>query len=130
VTRASPIPETVTLHVPFRVVKRGGRKEMQLPADAPHQRKTDDALLKALARAFRWKRLLESGEFSTIAELARREGIASSYMTRVLRLTLLAPDLVDAILRGQQGTEVTLARALGPFSVKWSEQAEQFDQIG
>ena len=129
-TRASPIPETVTLHVPFRVVKRGGRKEMQLPADAPHQRKTDDALLKALARAFRWKRLLESGEFSTIAELARREGIASSYMTRVLRLTLLAPDLVDAILRGQQGTEVTLARALGPFSVKWSEQAEQFDQIG
>ena len=51
-------------------------------------------------------------------------------MTRVLRLTLLAPDIVEAILDGQQGTEVTLARALEPFSVKWSEQAEQFDQIG
>jgi len=74
--------------------------------------------------------MLESGEFATIAELAEREGVAPSYMTRVLRLTLLAPDIVDAILDGQQGTEVTLARALGPFSVKWSEQAEQFDQIG
>ena len=74
--------------------------------------------------------MLESGEFATIAELAEREGIAPSYMTRVLRLTLLAPDIVEAILDGQQGPEVTLARALGPFSVKWSEQAEQFDKIG
>ena len=126
----SPIPDTVTLHVPFRVVKRGGRKELQLPDGAAPPRRTDSTLVKALARAFRWKRMLESGEFATIAELAEREGIAPSYMTRVLRLTLLEPDLVEAILDGQQGTEVTLARALGPFSVKWSEQAEQFDQIG
>ncbi len=62
--------------------------------------------------------------------MAEREGIAPSYMTRILRLTLLAPDLVEVILDGQQGTEVTLARTLGPSSVKWSEQAEQFDQIG
>ena len=129
-TRATPIPETVTLHVPFRVVKRGGRKEMQLPDGAAQPRRTDNTLVKALARAFRWKRMLESGEFATIAELAEREGIAPSYMTRVLRLTLLAPDIVEAILDGRQGPEVTLARALGPFSVKWSEQAEQFDQIG
>ena len=71
-----------------------------------------------------------SGECATIAELAEREGLAASYMTRVLRLTLLAPDIVEAILHGRQGSEVTLARALVPFSVKWSEQAEQFDQIG
>ena len=129
-TRGTLTPETVTLHVPFRVEKRGGRKEMQLPEGAAQPRRTDSTLVKALARAFRWKRMLESGEFATIAELAEREGIAPSYMTRVLRLTLLAPDIVEAILDGQQGTEVTLARALGPFSVKWSEQAEQFDQIG
>jgi hypothetical protein len=129
-TRGAPIPETVTLHVPFRVVKRGGRREMQLPDGAAQPRRADSALVKALARAFRWKRMLESGEFATIAELAEREGIAPSYMTRVLRLTLLAPDIVEAILDGQQGTEVTLARALGPFSVEWSEQVEQFDQIG
>jgi hypothetical protein len=90
-TRGKLIPDTVTLHVPFRIVKRGGRKEMQLPEGAAPPRGTDSTLVKALARAFRWKRMLESGEFATIAELAEREGIAPSYMTRVLRLTLLAP---------------------------------------
>jgi hypothetical protein len=84
-TRMRPIPETVTLHVPFRLVKRGGRKEIQLPPNAPLQRKMDNTLVKALARAFRWKRMLESADFTTIAELAEREGIAPSYMTRVLR---------------------------------------------
>ena len=87
-TRVTPIPDTVTLHVPFRLVKRGGRKEMQLPAGASLPRQADNALVKALARAFRWKRMLESGEFNTIGELAQREGIAVSYLTRVLRLTL------------------------------------------
>jgi hypothetical protein len=130
VTRGTPIPETVTLYVPFRVVKRGGRKEMHLPDGVRPDRKADNTLVKALARAFRWKRMLESGEFATIAELAEREGIATSYMTRVMRLTLLAPDLVEAILDGKQGPEVTLARVMGPFPVRWSEQAEQFDQIG
>ena len=121
-TRGAPIPETVTLHVPFRVVKRGGRKEMQMPEGAAQARRTDSTLVKALARAFRWKRMLESGEFATIAELAEREGIAPSYMTRVLRLTLLAPDIVEVILDGQQGSEVTLARVLEPFPVEWQEQ--------
>ena len=85
-------------------------------------RKTDNTLIKALARAFRWKRMLDSGEFATIAELAEREGIASSYMTRVLRLTLLAPDIVEAILDGKQEQEVTLARLLDPFPACFEEQ--------
>ena len=123
-TRRTPIPDTVTLHVPFRIVKRGGRKEMQLPEGVKQPRRTDNTLVKALARAFRWKRMLESGEFATIAELAEREGIAPSYMTRVLRLTLLAPDIVEAILDGKQGPEVTLARMLEPVSVEWAEQAD------
>lgn len=121
-TSATPIPETVTIHVPFRIVKRGGRKEMQLPEGAPSQRSPDEALVKALARAFRWKRMLESGEFATIAELAERERIAPSYMTRVLRLTLLSPDIVEAILNGKRGPEVTLARVLERFPVEWDEQ--------
>ncbi len=125
--RSTPIPETVTLHVPFRIVKRGGKKEMQLPEGAAHSRRTDNTLVKALARAFRWKRMLESGEFATIAELAEREGIAPSYMTRVLRLTLLAPDIVEAILDGKQGPEVTLARVLEPFPVRWTDQKSIFE---
>lgn len=123
-TRGNPIPDTMTIHVPFRVVKRGGRKEMVLPEGAAQARKPDNTLVKALARAFRWKRMLESGEFATIAELAEREAIAPSYMTRVLRLTLLAPEIVEAILDGQQGPEVTLARVLEPFPLEWRLQRE------
>ncbi|SHF31460.1 hypothetical protein SAMN05444279_1279 [Ruegeria intermedia] len=120
--KPAAVPDTITLHVPFRVVKRGGRKEVQLPDGAPVQRRIDNTLIKALARAFRWKRMLESGEFNTINELAEREGIAPSYMTRVLRLTLLAPDIVEAILDGRQGPEVTLGRLLDGFAVEWEGQ--------
>ncbi|SFD43030.1 hypothetical protein [Roseivivax sediminis] len=121
-TRGALIPETVTLHVPFRVVTRGGRKEMQLPDGATQPRRTDNTLVKALARAFRWKRMLELGEFATIGELAEREGIAPSYMTRVLRLTLLSPDIVEAILDGRQGPEVTLLKVLEPLPSEWGQQ--------
>ena len=124
--RSTPIPDSVTLHVPFRIVKRGGRKEMQMPDGATQPRKTDNTLVKALARAFRWKRMLESGEFATIAELAEREGIAPSYMTRVLRLSLLAPDIVEAILDGRQGLDVTLSQGLEPFPLAWKRQVSHF----
>lgn len=80
-TKHTAAPETIAIRIPFRLTKRGGRKEMQLPDDAPRQHRTDNTLIKALARAFRWKRMLESGEFPSIAEQAEREGIAPSYMT-------------------------------------------------
>jgi hypothetical protein len=114
--------DVITIQVPFRVIKRGGRKEIRLPDGAAQPSRTDNTLVKALARAFRWKRMLQSGEFATIAELAEREGIAPSYMTRVMRLTLLAPDIVEAILDGRQRPEVTLAQALEPFPVEWMAQ--------
>ena len=124
-TRGAPIPDTVTLHVPFRIVKRGGRKDLQMREGATQPRRTDSTLVKALARAFRWRRMLESGEYATIAELAEREEIAPSYMTRVLRLTLLAPDIVEAILDGKQGPEATLARAIETFPIEWEKQRVQ-----
>ena len=105
-----------------------------MPEGAEQPRRTDSTLVKALARAFRWKRMLESGEFATISELAGHEGIAPSYMTRVLRLTLLSPDIVGAILDGAQGPEVTLALVLEPFPLTWEAQqsylwpAVQFDR--
>lgn len=125
-TRRAPIPDAVTLHVPFRVVKRGGRKELQLPDGAMPSRRTDNTLIKALARAFRWKRLLDSGEFATIAELAEREGIATSYMTRILRLTQLEPGIIEAILDGRHGDTVTLARLMNSFPISWIEQKNTF----
>lgn len=128
-TRGTPIPETVTLRVPFRVVMRGGRKEMHLPEGATHSRRTDNTLVKALARAFRWKRMLESGEYATIAELAERERIASSYMTRVLRLTLLAPGIVEAILDSRQPTKFQLDDLLVALPGEWEEQRRMLQAV-
>ena len=122
-TRTKAITETVTIHVPFRILKRGGHKAIIPPPGATTAPpRSDNTLIKALARAFRWMRMLESGEYITIAELAKGEGIAPSYMTRVLRLALLAPDLVEAILDGQQGPEVTLARVMEGFPEEWGDQ--------
>jgi hypothetical protein len=123
-SRNPPIPDTITVHVPFRVAKRGGRKEMVLPEGAAHPRNPDNTLVKALARAFRWKRLLDSGQFATIGDLAEHEKISHSYMTRVLRLTLLAPDIVEAILDERQSPELTMARLLNPFPAEWTEQSK------
>ena len=122
----APLPETVALHVPFRIVKRGGRKEMHLPENAPQQRSADATLVKALARAFRWKRMLESGEFATTKELAAHEKIGHSYLTRVLRMTLLAPDIAEAILGETPPPAVTLAALMEPYPVNWDEQRDVF----
>ena len=121
-TRSTPIPETMTLHVPFRIVKRGGRKEMQMPDRVRQERTPDNTLVKALARAFRWKRMLDSGEFATIAELAEREGIAAPYLTRTMRLSYLSPDLVEAILDGRQPRQLTLEVLRQPLPEDWTEQ--------
>jgi len=122
--RTKAITETVTIHVPFRIVKRGGRREMVLPPNAQTRRQADDSLIKALARAFRWKRMLESGEFSTITELAQRERIAAPFLTRTMRLAQLAPDLVEAILDGRQPRGLTLEALREPLPSDWSVQRD------
>jgi hypothetical protein len=114
--------------VPFAIRKRGGRKLVITPdgtTASPAQRaRVDSAILKALARGFRWRKLLETGDFSTIEEIAEAENINPSYVSRVLRMTLLAPDIVEAILAGRQPTGLTMARAMQPFPVKWCVQRE------
>ena len=119
--RQTPV-ETILMHVPFTIRKYGGRKQVVMPADAPAsdlRPRVDSTLVKALGRAFRWKRMLESGEFATVKELAEHEKVALSYLTRVLRLSLLAPEIVGAILEGRQPTEMKLADLLEPFPVEW-----------
>ena len=95
-TRARPVSETIMVNVPFRIVRRGGRKEIQLAPDVPPKHRTDNALVKALARAFRWRNLIESGAYGTIEEIATAERINPSYVSRVLRMTLLAPDIIES----------------------------------
>ena len=84
----------------------------------------DGTLVKALARAWRWQRMLESGEYGTLAELSAAERISPSYICRVLRLTMLAPDIVERVMDGVP--TAGLARLLEPFPVAWEKQGEDF----
>ena len=81
-------------------------------------------MFKAIARGFRWRKLLETGAYGPIEEIAAAEKINSSYVSRLLRMTLLAPDIVEAILDGRQPAEMTLAGLMAPFAVAWKEQVE------
>jgi hypothetical protein len=122
---------TVTVRVPFSIRRRGGRKLVLAPDGkastwAAPRRRVDNAMVKAIARAFRWREMLEDGTYGTIAEIANREKINESYVGRVLRLTLLAPDLVERILNGCQTAELTLARLMRAFPVEWDRQHSVF----
>lgn len=119
---------TVTVRVPISTSRRGARKLVLSPdatniTTTPVWRRIDNALVKAIARAFRWRDLLERGTHATIAEIAAAEKINESYLGRVLRLTLLAPDIVEAMLAGQQPANLLLEDLLlRRFSLEWREQ--------
>ena len=121
---------SITVRVPMAFTKRGGRKLVISPEGistvAPSGPRVDNAMVKALGRAFRWRKLLETVAFSTVEEIAAAEKINASYVGRVLRLTLLAPELVEVILDGRQPAEVTLAVLMRPFAVQWREQQMAF----
>ena len=112
---------TIMVHVPMKFTIRGGRKTILSDAvPAPSQPRIENALLKALARAHRWRRQIENGEYATITELAKAEKVNESYACRILRLSLLAPSIVTEILDGRhelrsnaQATYETAPRAMG-----------------
>ena len=118
----SEAAKTLTVVIPLSVKKRGGRKAMIAPGVMTLERRQDITLIKAVARAFRWRRILETGRFATINELAAAEKINSSYVSRVLRLSLLAPDIVEAILDGRQAETINLPALLGAESADWTSQ--------
>jgi len=116
---------TITVRIPLSFRKRGGRKLVVVPdgsAWATSRARIDNALVAALARAHRWKRMLESGEFASVIELAHAEKINESYLCRILRLTLLAPDIIETILDGRQSTALQLNLLMAPTPITWSEQ--------
>jgi hypothetical protein len=124
---------TITIRVPLNLKKRGGRKLIITPGGIEAKGRTetsgDPSLVKAVARAFRWRRMLESGDFGTMNELAAAEKINPSYVSRMLRLTLLAPEMVDAILDGRQPEGMTLPALLEAVPVGWREQRSQCGAI-
>jgi hypothetical protein len=116
--------EATTVHIPLTFRKRGGRKLVVTPdgADWAPRPRVDNAMVKALARAFRWRKMLDEGVYATIEDLAQAKGVAPSYVSRILRLTLLAPEIVEAVLDGRQPAGLQLVELLRGFALEWEEQ--------
>jgi len=125
-TSVTSADRSMTVRVPISIRRRGGRKLVLAPdgaeVTAPVTRHVDNAMVKAIARAFRWRDMLEGGEYATIREIANAEKINETYVGRVLRLTLLAPDIVEAILNGRQPVGLQLDGLMRRFPVGWRNQ--------
>ena len=118
---------SITVRVPLKIRRRPGCKTVALPlppagADTAIPTRADPALVKALARAFRYQKLLDQGRYASISEMAAGERIERGYLGCLLRLTLLAPDLVEAILDGRQSEGAALAPLLTGLPTVWQEQ--------
>ena len=117
--------DTLTIRIPIRLQRRGGRKLIMtlegaaMPTPKP---RPDETLIKALVRAHRWRRRIESGQAKSITDLAEQEDVTDAYVCRLLPLTCLAPDIVEAILGGRQPKGLRLAEVLGNGPLAWEEQ--------
>lgn len=124
---------SITVRVPLAIRHRPGRKTVVTPMTdgvAPVTTRADPTLVKALARGFRYQRLLDEGRYASISEMAEAERIERGYLGSLLRLTLLAPDLVTNALDGRHMPSVALAALLEPFPLCWRSQGELFGNDG
>jgi hypothetical protein len=117
---------TLVVRIPMRFQRRGGRKRIVasdgseiVPASKPQP---DGTLGKALARAWRWQRMLDKGVYASVSEIGDAENISKSYVSRILRLALLAPDIVETILSGQTDQSLILEQLERPLPASWEEQ--------
>jgi hypothetical protein len=119
---------TLIVRIPMRFQRRGGRKRIVAPDGseiAPTTKpQADGTLVKALARAWRWQKLLDDGVYGSVIEIAKSEKLNQSYVSRILRLTLLAPEIVERVLDGRP--TAGLAELMKPFPVGWEKQRRQF----
>ena len=123
-TKLTRAGRTLVVRIPLPVQRRGTRKLVVGPDGAPWSGPrvvVDNTIIKALVRAHRWKAMLETGEYASPTELAKSEKINLSYLCRVLRLTLLAPDIMQALLDGKQ-QRLQLSDLLRPIPLIWGEQ--------
>jgi hypothetical protein len=122
-TASKTLASTITVHVPLKLTVRGGRKTIigQIPQPAT-QTRFDDSIIKALARAHRWRTRIEEGTYSSVTDLAKAEDINESYVCRILRLTLLSPEITETLLNGRCGS-LTVEALTKPLPANWAEQA-------
>jgi hypothetical protein len=118
--------DAIVIRLPMALRKRGGRKEIILPegADTAGQPKPlpRRPLVAALAKGFQWQRMMETGQAKSLGEIARRERVDRCYVRRILRLATLAPDVIDAMLTGNEPEGLSLRALGGDIPLVWDEQ--------
>ena len=131
--KLNPDGKTMTVRVPMKFQVRGGRKLVVTPDGSPSwakpRKRIDNAMVKALARAFRWQKLLDDSTYTTIEDIANSEKINPSYVSRVLRLTLLSPEIVEMILDGRQSLSLTMKELLIGFPLEWGLQKSKLIKL-
>ncbi|NKC32061.1 hypothetical protein [Falsiroseomonas selenitidurans] len=116
---------SITVRVPLAIRRRPGRKTIVTPmatGPAGATTRADPALVKALARAFRYQRMLDNGVYGSVTEMAAAENIDRGYLGRLLQLTLLAPDIVQGILNGKCPERIGLPILMSPLPSPWQDQ--------
>ncbi len=119
----------ITITVPIRMVKKGKTHILCAVGSAPmlfEQPEVKNNIVKALVTAFSWKARLDSGEASSMKDIGDKERLGDNYVSRLLKLTLLAPDIVEAILSGKQPKTLNLVDMLTFMPLEWQEQRRKF----
>jgi hypothetical protein len=126
--------ETLVVRILMRFQRRGGRKRIVAPdgsAIVPSSKpQPDGTLVKALARAWRWQKLLDEGVYESVSEIGESECISKSYVSRILRLALLAPDIIETVLEGRSSQALMLERLERPLPAAWEEQRHLISSCG
>jgi hypothetical protein len=117
-------PETLRVHIPLTLRNRGGRPRILPPKEieVAMEHGQDPRLLRAIGRAWDWRRRLERGDVTTIADLAREEGISDRYVSRVIRLAWLSPSVLERLVLRREPTVLSIFDLCGVAELPWAEQ--------
>jgi hypothetical protein len=120
-------PETLRVHIPLTLRNRGGRPRILPPKEIEiaMERGQDARLLRAIGRAWDWRRRLERGDVTTIADLAREEGISDRYVSRVIRLAWLSPPVLERLVLRREPSVLSIFDLCGVAELRWAEQPER-----
>lgn len=130
-TTVTPTPTGVRVNIPMKVRKPRGRTEIVLP-DVPrpgnggHYQDYQQSLAIAIARGHLWCEMLESGRFSSLREMAAKFGLCESYMARMVRLASLAPDIVEAVMDGNEPRGLSIVAFADAVPDNWEKQRDKY----